>query len=51
MTQTKRIIFEHRGHIRAEFVCDGDWVGLRVGDVDGIGGLMAEKMVKYTENG
>ena len=35
----------------AEFVCDGDWVGLRVGDVDGIGGLMAEKMVKYTENG
>ena len=29
-------------------VCAGGWVGLRVGDVDGVGGLTAVKMVKYT---
>lgn len=26
----------------------GNWVGLRVGDVDGVGGLMAAEMVKFT---
>ena len=28
-------------------VCAGDRVGLRVGDADGAGGVMAVKMVKY----
>ena len=30
-------------------VCAGDWVGLRVLDGDGVGGLMAVEMVKYTK--
>lgn len=31
-----------------EPVCAGDWVVLRVVDVDGVGGLTAVEMVKYT---
>ena len=42
---------EHRGDIRAELVCVGDWVVLRVADGDGGGGLTAVKMVKYTARG
>ena len=42
---------EHRGDIRAESVCAGDWVVLRVVGVDGLGGLTAVEMVKYTARG
>ena len=42
---------EHRGDIRSKPVCAGDWVVLRVVGADGVGGLMAVKMVKYTAKG
>ena len=32
-------------------VCAGDWVVLRVVEVDGTGGFAAAEMVKYTEKG
>ena len=32
-------------------VCAGDWVVLRVVEVDGAGGMTAAEMVKYTAKG
>lgn len=32
-------------------VCVGDWVGLRVGDADGVGGLMAVEMESCSAKG
>ena len=42
---------EHRGSMRPVAVCAGDRVVLRVVDVDGLGGLTAVEMIKYTAKG
>lgn len=39
-------ISEYRGDIRAESVCAGNWLVLRVVDVDLVGGLTTVEIVK-----
>ena len=52
MTPNRRICSEHRRNIRSLAVCAGGWVVLRVVDGDdGLGGLTAVEMVKYTAKG